>query len=65
MLVILLREITRMLKVSRLAQDADGRRQVERQLLRDGVVIRVDVPPRLGLDEAVQARNVLEFGVSV
>ena len=48
-----------MLEVARLATDADGGIEVEREL------ILIFAAPTLGLDEAVQARDVFELGVRV
>ena len=58
--VVLLRQVRRVLKVPRLPADADRRLQIKRQLVR---VLRI--PTRLGLDEAIQARDVFELGVRV
>lgn len=65
MTLILLRQITRMLKVARLPTHPDSGIQVKRQFIRIFPIRIGDFPPRLGFDEAIEAGDVFQFGVGV
>ena len=61
--IIPLRQIRRMIKVSRLSTDSDNGVQIKRQLIL--VFAFLGHASRFGLDELVQALDVFEFGVRV
>ena len=65
MAVILLREVACVVKVARLAADADRSVEVERELVRRRVLAAGGGGLGLGLDEAVEPGDVLELGVRV
>jgi len=68
MALILLCQITGMLKVARLPTHSNSCIQIKWQLVRAVVVVTISVggfPAGFGLDEGVEAGNVFQFSVSV